>query len=65
VVEVVVAQVGVEVVPELLEEARTTIVSHHVVEMPRERGAELVVDRTLTGDGGRSQEECTVTLARR
>jgi len=63
--QVVVARVGGEVVPEVLEEGRTTKVSHHVVVIQREAGEELAVEVIQTGDGGRSQEVSTAALDRR
>jgi len=52
--KVVVARVGGEVVPEVLEGDRTTKVSHHVVVRQGEAGEELAVEVTQTGVG-RSQ----------
>jgi len=63
--QVVVARVEGEVVPEVLEEDRTTKVSHHVMVIQREVGEELVTEVIQTGDGGRSQEVSTAALDRR
>jgi len=63
--QVVVARVGGEVVPEVLEEGRTTKVFQHVVVIQIEAWEELAVEIIQTGDGGRSQEVSTAALDRR